>query len=252
MGASPNNFHALKARPMQQEPNRWPFYSGFFGTLLTLGLLVWSARAEPKRLEDALEMEYLPGELLQIRVKDAVLPETVVNPSARVQDTITVKDDDKNLVKKHKKRNKSKNTSPSEEEPDPKMKNHQRNTRNTRKSKKKPTAKRRSGLVQPKKPKVTGQLDSQIIRHRVSTYISEVRSCYNKGLAQDPTLKGRVVVQLGIGANGKVTNAVVQSSTLKYGSVGNCIANAAKNWTFPKPEDGKKVLVGYPFVLSPN
>ncbi len=106
--------------------------------------------------------------------------------------------------------------------------------------------------VRQAKAKVTGALDKDIIRRIVRAHINEVRHCYNTGLSKDPNLKGRVVVQFTIGPTGKVPSAVVQSSTLKDASVGNCIAKAVRRWKFPKPRGGGNVIVGYPFVLQPG
>ena len=64
--------------------------------------------------------------------------------------------------------------------------------------------------------------------------------------------KGRVAVQFTIGGTGKVPSAVVQETTMKDAGVGNCIAQAVRRWTFPKPEGGGSVIVTYPFVLEPG
>jgi hypothetical protein len=49
-----------------------------------------------------------------------------------------------------------------------------------------------------------------------------------------------------------VPSAVVQETTMKDAGVGNCIAQAVRRWTFPKPEGGGSVIVTYPFVLEPG
>jgi TonB family protein len=99
---------------------------------------------------------------------------------------------------------------------------------------------------------VKGALDKDIIRRIVRAHIMEVRHCYNQGLVRDPNLKGRVAVQFTIGPTGKVPVAVVAQSSLKDGSVANCVAKAVKRWTFPKPQGGGNVVVTYPFVLEPG
>ena len=101
-------------------------------------------------------------------------------------------------------------------------------------------------------PASAGALDKDIIRRIVRAHINEVRYCYNQALARDPNAKGRVAVQFTIGGTGKVPSAVVQETTMKDAGVGNCIAQAVKRWTFPKPEGGGSVIVTYPFVLEPG
>ena len=104
--------------------------------------------------------------------------------------------------------------------------------------------------VRQAKAEVKGALDKDIIRRIVRAHINEVRYCYNQGLVRDPNLKGRVSVQFTIGPTGNVPVAVVQETSLKDGSVGQCIAKAVKRWKFPKPEGGGNVVVTYPFVLE--
>ena len=79
--------------------------------------------------------------------------------------------------------------------------------------------------VRQAKATVQGALDRDIIRRIVRAHINEVRSCYNAGLTKDPNLQGRVAVNFVIAGTGKVASAVVQESTIKDQSVGNCIAN---------------------------
>jgi TonB family protein len=97
-----------------------------------------------------------------------------------------------------------------------------------------------------------GSLDKAIIRRIVRAHLSEVRHCYNNGLAEDPILEGRVNVQFTIAPSGKVPVAVVASSTLDHDATENCIAKSVKRWKFPKPEGGGNVVVTYPFVLQPT
>ncbi len=106
--------------------------------------------------------------------------------------------------------------------------------------------------VRQAKAEVQGALDKDIIRRIVRAHINEVRYCYNQALARDPNAKGRVAIQFTIGGTGKVPSAVVQESTLKDAAVGNCVAQAVRRWTFPKPEGGGSVIVTYPFVLEPG
>ena len=110
----------------------------------------------------------------------------------------------------------------------------------------------RSPVVRQAKAEVQGALDKDIIRRIVRAHINEVRYCYNQALARDPNAKGRVAVQFTIGGTGKVPSAVVQETTMKDAGVGNCIAQAVRRWTFPKPEGGGSVIVTYPFVLEPG
>ncbi len=104
--------------------------------------------------------------------------------------------------------------------------------------------------VRQAKAQVKGSLDRDIIRRIIRAHINEVRACYNQGLTKDPDLAGRVAIKFVIAPTGKVGSSVVQESTVKDKAVGTCIAKAVKRWKFPKPRDGGKVEVTYPFNLS--
>jgi len=95
-------------------------------------------------------------------------------------------------------------------------------------------------------------MDKDVIRRALREHLPEVRACYEAGLAQDPTIKGRVSIQFNIGPTGGVNVAVVAESTVKDSNVSNCIAKAVKRWTFPKPRGGGNVIVTYPFNLTPG
>ena len=106
--------------------------------------------------------------------------------------------------------------------------------------------------IRQAKAAVKGALDKDIIRRIVRAHINEVRHCYNKGLANNPILAGRIAVKFTILASGKVGNASIDSTTLDDKTVGQCITKAVKRWKFPKPQGGGKVHVTYPFVLEPG
>jgi tetratricopeptide (TPR) repeat protein len=105
--------------------------------------------------------------------------------------------------------------------------------------------------VRQAKADVMGALDKDIIRRIVRAHINEVRYCYNQGLARDPNLKGTVQIVFGIDARGKVPTSEVFATDLPELRTGDCIAQAVRRWTFPKPEVGT-VTVKYPFVLEPG
>ncbi|MCB9756390.1 MAG: AgmX/PglI C-terminal domain-containing protein [Myxococcales bacterium] len=111
---------------------------------------------------------------------------------------------------------------------------------------------KRVPMVRQAKAQVNGALDKDIIRRIVRAHINEVRHCYNAGLTKNPSLQGRVAINFVITGTGTVGSSVVQETTLKDASVGNCVAKAVKRWKFPKPQGGGNVVVTYPFVLDPG
>ena len=105
--------------------------------------------------------------------------------------------------------------------------------------------------VRQAKATVQGSLDKDIIRRIVRAHINEIRHCYNQVLARDPNAMGRVAIQFTIAPHGKVPSAVVAESTMRDPQIGQCMAQAVRRWTFPKPKDGI-VIVTYPFVFEPG
>lgn len=99
---------------------------------------------------------------------------------------------------------------------------------------------------------VQGALSKEVIRRIVHRHINEVRSCYEGGLARNPSLSGRVVVKLVVSPEGAVQTSAVERSTLGDAQVETCIADAIRRWIFPKVEGGGIVVVTYPFQLAPG
>lgn len=67
------------------------------------------------------------------------------------------------------------------------------------------------------------------------------RSCYQKGLAADSTMSGKVIIATHIGPNGEVTSADVASNTGLSNDVAQCIAGAVKRAQFD-PQAGSMTL----------
>jgi hypothetical protein len=106
--------------------------------------------------------------------------------------------------------------------------------------------------IEAKQP-VVGEMDKDVIRRIVRAHIHEIRDCYNKGLAQDPTLAGKIAIEFTIGPSGKVEEAkAVDVTGFADPEVPKCIAEAIETWTFPEPRGGGRVTVSYPFNLVPG
>jgi hypothetical protein len=75
--------------------------------------------------------------------------------------------------------------------------------------------------------------------------------CYDEALAQDPTLKGGVTINVKVSGNGTVCGASVASSDLANGGVAPCIANRFRQGArLPSPAGGC-VEVNVPMKLLP-
>jgi TonB family protein len=98
---------------------------------------------------------------------------------------------------------------------------------------------------------VSGGLDREVIRRVILGHRAQVRYCYEKSLASQPGLEGRVLVEFVIGADGRVTSARPAEDALGDGAVGRCLVSKVLGWTFPAPKGGGVVVVSYPFAFKP-
>jgi outer membrane biosynthesis protein TonB len=95
-----------------------------------------------------------------------------------------------------------------------------------------------------------GALDKEIIRQVIGSQIPAVRACYEVELSANADLRGRIVYQFTIAADGRVIASALQSSTMKNGKVEDCVRREIRNWVFPKPLGGGIVIVSYPFNFT--
>jgi hypothetical protein len=84
----------------------------------------------------------------------------------------------------------------------------------------------------------------------VQSNFGRFRGCYERGLAKNPNLEGRVAVRFVIGLDGTVTRSELAEADLPDPQVRACLVNAYTSLVFPRPEGGL-VTVVYPIVFSP-
>lgn len=90
--------------------------------------------------------------------------------------------------------------------------------------------------------------NSETIVAAVRSHLGVVKGCFERGLALQPGLAGRILVDFRIGQAGRVT-AVSSKSTLDAPAVESCVVEAIPRWQFPTPTDGQPIDVTYPFVF---
>lgn len=100
-------------------------------------------------------------------------------------------------------------------------------------------------------PAGEGKLPREAIQKVVKANNSGIRLCYERGLAEDSTLKGMVEVGFTVGLDGTVTNTTTgQRTDLPDPSVVACVKKVFQRMEFPMPEGGV-VKVSYPIELKP-
>ncbi len=98
-------------------------------------------------------------------------------------------------------------------------------------------------------PIILGALDKSVIDRVIKQHSAQIRYCYQKELNKDPELSGKVVIKFTIAADGTVSSAETNSTTMNNATVEDCICNRFLRFAFPEPEGGGIVIVRYPFTF---
>ncbi len=99
-------------------------------------------------------------------------------------------------------------------------------------------------------PAIEGQLDASVIDSVIRRHLAQIRYCYQRELNKDPSLSGKIVVKFTIAADGTVSDATIDSSTMNSEAVESCLCGRFLRFVFPEPEGGGIVVVTYPFVFT--
>ncbi len=103
----------------------------------------------------------------------------------------------------------------------------------------------------PKGTVVSGRLPAEVIRRTIRNNFGRFQQCYERGLARNPGLEGRVTARFIIDTEGKVVSVSNGGSDLPDAEVVSCVLQAYSRVSFPQPEDGI-VTVVYPISFSPG
>ena len=99
-------------------------------------------------------------------------------------------------------------------------------------------------------PIILGALDKSLIDAVIKRNMSQIRYCYQRELTKNPNLKGKIVVKFTIAADGSVSKASIDSSSMGSNPVESCITGRFLRFKFPEPKGGGVVIVKYPFIFS--
>lgn len=101
-------------------------------------------------------------------------------------------------------------------------------------------------------PTVVGSLSRSAITKVFRRHQRQIRQLYERALQRNPSLVGKIVLQLEIGADGRVASARVASSTLDDPKLERQIIRLVRRWRFGLPTGGGTVQVRYPLVFRPT
>lgn len=94
-----------------------------------------------------------------------------------------------------------------------------------------------------------GNVDAGRVASMIRGQLGGVRSCYERALRNNPTLRGRLEVRFTINPAGRVSSAS-PSGLSAAPEVGTCVANRIRGLVFPQPEGGS-VDFSFPFTFTP-
>jgi len=101
-------------------------------------------------------------------------------------------------------------------------------------------------------PIVLGSLDRSLIDEVIKRHMNQIRYCYNRELAKNNSLGGKIVIRFTIAKDGSVSAASTKTTTMNNGAVESCIVGRFMRMKFPQPKGGGIVIVSYPFLFSPG
>ena len=103
---------------------------------------------------------------------------------------------------------------------------------------------------EPGKVVVRDGIDKEAVRRIIRRHMSEITSCYERALQQDPNVSGKVAMRFVIGPTGEVTETGATENTTSNADLEACMNGRIRTWMFPAPNGGGIAEVNYPFVLQ--
>ncbi len=105
----------------------------------------------------------------------------------------------------------------------------------------------RTAAVEATMAAMNAALTVDTMVNKINTaYITGLRRCYNKGLAIDSSLKGKVTLTFSISSYGNVAGEATGISP----QVNACVAGLIKTWKFGRPTDRREANFRISLVLA--
>lgn len=98
----------------------------------------------------------------------------------------------------------------------------------------------------------SGDFDVRAVTAMIRTRQSAIRACYERELRNDPTLAGRIKVQLTIQESGSVTGVRAIENTMGNDAVAECVTRVVGGFRFNPGPDGGSVTYAFPFIFDPQ
>ncbi|HYD41212.1 MAG TPA: AgmX/PglI C-terminal domain-containing protein [Anaeromyxobacter sp.] len=103
----------------------------------------------------------------------------------------------------------------------------------------------------PAQPAPLGSIDKDAIRAVIQEHAPEMRSCWEKRLAADPRLHGKVAIRWVIEPDGSTSHAMPapEATTLHDAELHACMTARIATWRFPRPKGGGVAVITYPWIF---
>jgi hypothetical protein len=97
-----------------------------------------------------------------------------------------------------------------------------------------------------------GTVPAASVKQRVTAAMPAITACYERALSQHPALRGNLLIQFVVAADGSVASATPRpiADPIEDESVIACIASEFRKLSFPKPS-GDRAVVTYPLHFEP-
>jgi hypothetical protein len=102
---------------------------------------------------------------------------------------------------------------------------------------------------EPDIPSTTAGCDGKAIAATVRRNLHAIQHCYELEMKRNPSLEGKVVVRLTLGADGRASGVELDEDTVHSAGLARCLDRTFRLWTFPA--SGQECVVVHPFLFAP-
>lgn len=96
----------------------------------------------------------------------------------------------------------------------------------------------------------TGEFDQRAVVRMIQTRRAQITACYEHAILSDPTLRGRVEIQMTIEENGSVSGVRTVENGMGSDTVARCIETRVRGFRFTPGPTGGSVQFRFPFVFE--
>jgi len=97
---------------------------------------------------------------------------------------------------------------------------------------------------------VSGGLDKESVRRTLAQHRSAIRTCYERALNLQKSIRGRIVYKWLISPNGPTVWVNLVRSEVNSAKLEACVKEAIQNITWPRAPNKKETVVNYPFQFQ--